>query len=175
MSPMESALWSVAFFLVVLWATTGLTLVHLGVLAARFVKRRLGPARAKRKETEAEPSGPVPTLTFVVPVYNDALTVGATVESLLRQTVRPDRILVVDDGSTDQTPQVLARFAGRGVDVLTMPKNGGKTRAIEAALAQVDTDLVAITDADSVVRHDYVKRVLRDFQRDPELAAVGGA
>lgn len=159
--------------LVVLWATTGLTFIHLGVLAWRWGKRRLTPRKALAAGVPARPS-PDLTLTYVVPVYNDAMTVGATVESLLRQSVKPNRILVVDDGSTDGTFAALEGFQARGIEIMRLPKNVGKTHALDEALRTVHTDLIAITDADSIVHVDYVKEVLESF-RDPELAAVGGA
>ncbi|MFA5861083.1 MAG: glycosyltransferase [Candidatus Thermoplasmatota archaeon] len=165
----------VAIFLLILWATTGLTIVHLGVLAWRFVSRHF----ARKRPREAPDTGAVdfaacPTITFVVPVFNDALTVGATIESILRQTMPVDRVLVIDDGSTDGTPAVLENYRSRGVTIVRLATNGGKTRALDAALAHVDTDLVAITDADSVVDENYVQEITRDFA-DPDLAAVGGA
>lgn len=163
-------------FLLILWATTGLTIIHLAVLAyripARLVKR-LAP-RGVPTPPPAERPAPDLSLTFVVPVYNEELTVGPCVESILRQSVRPQAIIVVDDGSTDGTMRVLERYRAQGVIVLQMPKNGGKTRAIEMALVHVATDLVAITDGDSIVHCDYVRNILESF-RDPEVVAAGGA
>lgn len=165
----------VVWFIVIVWVTTGLSVIHVGVLAARTLTgwRR----RGARAEPRAEPRAKRrkrPTLTFVIAVYNDEKTIAPAVESILRQSVRPDCVLVVDDGSTDGTPRVLAGLRSRGVDVLTLGKNVGKSHALDAALKEVDTDLVAITDADSIVHVDYVKEVLRSFE-DPEMAAVGGA
>ena len=160
-------------FLLVLWATTGLTLIHLAVIGGRSVRNLF--ARKKSPFAAPDPGKrPDLTLTFVVPVYNDGMTVGPTIESLLRQSVKPDRILVVNDGSTDGTRDVLESFRSQGVDVLHLQKNGGKTRALEEALRHVATDLVAITDADSIVHHDYVKEIAHSFA-DPRVAAAGGA
>lgn len=163
----------VVLFLLVLWATTGLTFIHLGVLGVRFVARRFRRREVASFDPEA---GALPdlSLTFVVPVYNDGMTVGPTIESILRQSVRPQRVLVVNDGSTDDTASVLETFRARGVDVVHLERNMGKTHALDAALKLIDTDLVAITDADSIVHVDYVKEVLGSF-RDRELVAVGGA
>lgn len=160
-------------FLLVLWATTGLTLVHLGVIGGRTLRNLFRPRPGPR--TAPDPaSRPRLTLTFMVPVYNDGITVGPTIESLLRQSVRPDRILVVNDGSTDATREVLDGFRDKGVDVLHLERNVGKTRALESGLRHVTTDLVAITDADSIVHVDYVKEIAHSFA-DPKVAAAGGA
>lgn len=162
-----------AVLLLVLWATTGLTFIHLVVIGARTLRRAFGPRRAS-PSPEADAPRPDLSLTFVVPVYNDGLTVGPCIESLLSQSVKPDRILVVNDGSTDDTRRVLDGYLDRGVTVLHLETNRGKSRAIEEALRHVDTDLVAVTDADSIVDHDYVKHIASSFA-DPEVVAAGGA
>lgn len=164
-------------FLLILWATTGLTIIHLAVLALRGPGRLARRLLARRQPPAAPASdAPLPnlSLTFVVPVYNEELTVGPCVESILRQSVRPKSIIVVNDGSTDRTLAALEPYRDQGVLVLTTPRNAGKTRALEHALQYATTDLVAITDADSIVHTDYVKNILESF-RDPEVVAVGGA
>lgn len=157
--------------LIFFWATTGLTVIHLAVLGWRWLR-----GRSPKQRRTAAPKGPLPdlSLTFVVPVYNDGMTVGPTIESVLRQSVAPKRILVVNDGSTDDTAEVLETFCARGVEILHLEKNVGKVRALDAALKTIDTDLIAITDADSIVHVDYVKEMLESF-RDPEIVGVGGA
>lgn len=166
----------VVLLILIVWATTGLTIIHLAVLGGRLVMKPFKKRRATRANVAGPADGPVPdlSLTFVVPVYNDGMTVGPTIESILRQSVRPQRVLVVNDGSTDDTAEVLEGFRSKGVDVLHLPQNVGKTRALDIALRSIETDLVAITDADSIVHHDYVREVLLSF-RDPKLDAVGGA
>lgn len=170
MVPVPVATGDIVLALLILWATTGLTFIHLGVLAVRAGSRRFR-RRAPSQETEelADLS-----LTFIVPVYNDALTVGQTLESILRQSVPPERIIVVNDGSTDGTRDVLGGFTSRGVDIIDLPKNLGKTHALDAALRLVSTDLVAITDADSIVHQDYIKHMRQSFG-NAEIVAVGGA
>ena len=66
-------------------------------------------------------------VSVVVPVYNGGLTIRATVERLLAQTLRPHQIIVVDDGSTDHTAEVLGEFGGR-ITVLRK-SNGGPASA----------------------------------------------
>lgn len=169
-------IYQVVLFLLIVWATTGLTIIHLGVLGYRMVEKVVRPTRRVPAAPAQQPAGGDPpplSLTFLVPVYNDGMTVGTTIESLLRQSVRPTRIVVVNDGSTDDTPQVIERYRDEGVELLHLEQNVGKSRALDIALRQVDTDLVAITDADSVVDVDYTRHMLESF-RDPEMCAVGG-
>lgn len=151
-------------------ATTGLLLFHAAVLGWRTLRRR----RASGPPAREEARGREPTLAFLVPVYNDELTIGPCIESILGQTRTPHEIVVVDDGSTDGSAAIVASYQERGVRLLRLPRNMGKARAIEEGLRGVTSDLVAITDADSLVDAGYVEGILPDFD-DPRVAAVAGS
>ncbi|MCK7625551.1 glycosyltransferase family 2 protein [Streptomyces sp. RS10V-4] len=111
------------------------------------------------------------TVTVIVPAHNEEEGLPATLESLARQTVRPDRILVVDDASTDRTGEVAA---AHGATVLRPPRNlGSKARAQNHALPRCTTDLVLAVDADTVLAPDYLERVLPAFD-DPAVAVAAG-
>jgi glycosyltransferase involved in cell wall biosynthesis len=96
-------------------------------------------------------SGHPERLSIIVPVYNEARTVRAVIDRLLTIDLPvPREILVVDDGSTDGTGDVLdgAAAEGLGVTVIRMPRNGGKGSAIREGLARATGTIVAIQDAD---------------------------
>ena len=96
-------------------------------------------------------SGRPERLSIIVPVYNEARTVRAVIDRLLTIDLPvPREILVVDDGSTDGTGDVLDKAAGEGlaVTVIRMSQNGGKGTAIRAGLARATGTIVAIQDAD---------------------------
>ena len=94
----------------------------------------------------------------IVPTYNRAALVRQTVDSILAQTRRPDQIIVVDDGSTDETPAVLAAFGG-GIEVLRVP-NGGTVRARIAGLQAARHEWIAFCDDDDLWRPEHVARHL---------------
>jgi glycosyltransferase involved in cell wall biosynthesis len=90
-------------------------------------------------------------LSIIVPVFNEATTVRAVIDRLLTIDLPvPREILIIDDGSTDGTGEVLDTAAREGlaVIVIRMPKNGGKGSAIRAGLARATGTIVAIQDAD---------------------------
>jgi glycosyltransferase involved in cell wall biosynthesis len=96
-------------------------------------------------------SGSAERLSIIVPVFNEAGTVRAVIDRLLAIDLPvPREILVVDDGSTDGTGDVLDRTTadGLGVTVIRMPQNGGKGTAICAGLSRATGTIVAIQDAD---------------------------
>jgi glycosyltransferase involved in cell wall biosynthesis len=99
-------------------------------------------------------------LGVVVPLYNKADSVARTVEALLEQSVKPARIVVVDDGSTDASADQLRRFA-RHI-TLRSQANAGPSAARNAGLAELHTEWVAIADADNVWQPGRVEH-LRDF------------
>jgi hypothetical protein len=72
------------------------------------------------------------TCTVIVPTYNRAQYIGEAIRSLLAQTRKPDQIIVVNDGSTDDTLSVLDHYAGR-IEIISKV-NGGKATAINMAI-----------------------------------------
>jgi len=110
-------------------------------------------------------------VTVIIPAYNEESTLGATIRSLLQQTVRPDLIVVVDDCSTDATAKVARSL---GVTVIRPPRNtGSKAGAQTFALASVTTPLVMALDADTELAPDALERLLPALD-DPRVAAVCG-
>jgi cellulose synthase/poly-beta-1,6-N-acetylglucosamine synthase-like glycosyltransferase len=110
-------------------------------------------------------------LTVIVPAYNEEGCIGLTLRSLLRQVRQPKEIIVVDDFSSDDTGKVASSY---GVRVVRPPANtGSKAGAQNFALQYVTTSLVMVTDADTSLAPDAIKKLLEAFQ-EPEVAAACG-
>ena len=111
------------------------------------------------------------TLTVVIPAHNEERDLGNTLASLLRQTVAPDRIIVVDDGSTDRTSEIAA---GYPVEVVRneVPL-GNKARVVNYVAPSIDTDLIINIDADTILADDYIELVKVPFA-DPKVAIAAG-
>ncbi len=111
------------------------------------------------------------TVTVIVPAHNEEAGLPATLESVLRQTVPADEVIVVDDGSADRTGEV-AR--SHGVTVLSPPRHlGSKDKAQNHALPHCTTDLVVAVDADTVLAPDYLEKILPAFA-DPAVVVAAG-
>ena len=107
-------------------------------------------------------------VSIIVPTYNRAAVLGQTIDSLLRQTVPASQIIVVDDGSTDGTPEVVARYCSQ-VQYLHRP-NGGKPAALNTALPLVTGTYTWIVDDDDVACADAVERFAAALMDHPQCA-----
>jgi glycosyltransferase involved in cell wall biosynthesis len=108
--------------------------------------------------------------TVVIPAYNAAATIRPAIESVLRQTLLPEEIVVVNDGSTDETAAVAVAIEGP-VTVIRQP-NAGPGAATTAGLGRVRTPFVAMLDADDLWLPAKAARQLARFAEDPGLAGV---
>lgn len=110
-------------------------------------------------------------LTVIIPAFNEGKAVGETVRSVLGQTTPPARVIVIDDGSTDDTGEV-ARKAG--AEVVNPGKNtGSKAGAQNFALKTVETKYTMAIDADTTLAPDALEKLLDPLQ-DEEVAAACG-
>jgi glycosyltransferase involved in cell wall biosynthesis len=100
-----------------------------------------------------------PTCSIIITVYNCGAHVGAAIESALTQSYQPIEVIVVNDGSTDDTAEVLARFGNR-IAVITQP-NRGQLSAANAGFARSSGDLVCFLDADDLLDPDTIERICR--------------
>lgn len=114
-----------------------------------------------------------PLVSVLIDTYNHQDFVERAILSVLEQDLaRSDlEIIVVDDGSTDGTAEVVQKWAHE-VRLLRKP-NGGQASAFNAAVAQCHGELVAFLDGDDWWRPDKLRLVLEEFEKDPELGTVG--
>lgn len=129
------------------------------------------PARASRA-LAASPKTPM--VSMVVPCYNEAATVAGTADSLLALDYPKDklRVVLVDDGSTDATPEAMARFASHPQVTVIRQENRGKHAALNAGIAASgDAEIVGCLDADSFVEPSALREMIGRFD-DPKVGAV---
>jgi cellulose synthase/poly-beta-1,6-N-acetylglucosamine synthase-like glycosyltransferase len=115
-----------------------------------------------------------PLVSMVVPCYNEAATVGGTADSLLALDYPADKlkVILVDDGSTDDTKAVMARFAAHPQVTVISQENGGKHAALNAGIAASgDAEIIGCLDADSFVEPSALREMIGRFD-DPKVGAV---
>ncbi|MCM3874666.1 MAG: glycosyltransferase [Pyrinomonadaceae bacterium] len=111
------------------------------------------------------------TISVVVPVYNGGKTIRATIEHLLRQSFQPHEIIVVDDGSTDETANILKSFGSR---IKSLAKtNGGPASARNAGILLSTGTLVAFTDSDCFPDENWLQEIVKGFH-SLKIGGVGG-
>ncbi len=115
-----------------------------------------------------------PAVTIIVPCWNEETTVYNTVLSLLNLNYPKDKlnIFLVDDGSTDNTWDVLNKFSEYSNIQLFKKENGGKYTALNLGLENTKTDFLGCLDADSYVHPEALVRIMTYFEEDNTVMAV---
>ena len=115
-----------------------------------------------------------PSTTIIVPCFNEERTVVKTIRSLLSLDYPKYKlnIVIVDDGSTDNTWNVVKRFGKYPQIKLLQKPNGGKHTALNYALANIETELVGCLDADSFVEKYTLKKIVKYFEESDVMAVT---
>jgi glycosyltransferase involved in cell wall biosynthesis len=125
----------------------------------------------------------LPTYVLITPVYNEEKFIGRMIESIASQTVLPSHWIIVDDGSTDGTPEIIRSYAKRlgFIELICLSKQSsrkpGGESAIEQALKFAEAypyDFLARFDGDLEFLPDYIEKILDKFSGDSRLGIAGG-
>jgi cellulose synthase/poly-beta-1,6-N-acetylglucosamine synthase-like glycosyltransferase/peptidoglycan/xylan/chitin deacetylase (PgdA/CDA1 family) len=156
------------------WALVASGLVTV-VRAALVIGAAVRHGRESRRKQLASSALGVPAITepvtVIVPAYNEAAGIEAAVRSIAAST-HPVEIIVVDDGSTDGTGDIVEALDLAGV-TLIRKENGGKPSALNAGLHAASHDLVVMVDGDTVFEPETVRALVQPFA-DPQVGAVSG-
>lgn len=114
-----------------------------------------------------------PSVTIIVPIFNEEKTVAKTVLSLLDLNYPKDKlsIMVVDDGSKDNTWEIVQQFKDNPQVLLHKKENGGKYTALNYAIEHSTSEFIGCLDADSFVDREALNHIMTMFD-DPQVAAV---
>ncbi|MFI7427883.1 glycosyltransferase [Micromonospora sp. NPDC049836] len=155
----------------------GLTLLFVGVgilvLARTLPLLLLASRLARRRRAHRWPWGVTSApVSVIVPAYNERAGIVATVRSLVANDHPGVEVIVVDDGSTDGTADLVDALGLPGVRVIRKP-NGGKASALNTGLLYASHDIIVTVDADTVFEPDAIRRLVEPFT-DPRIGAVAG-
>lgn len=127
----------------------------------------------------------LPSYVLITPARNEAQFIRLAIESVVKQTVRPLKWVIVSDGSTDGTDDIVRQYADefQWIELVRMPERlerhfAGKVHAFNAGYSKVmalDYDIIGNLDADISFDETYLETLLRKFTENPRLGVAGTA
>jgi glycosyltransferase involved in cell wall biosynthesis len=114
-----------------------------------------------------------PRVTVLLCAYNAARYLQPAVESILAQTYRDFEFLLIDDASTDETPQRLTSFTDPRIRILRNERNLGLTPSLNRGLREARGELIARQDADDLSTPDRLEKQIAFLDANPSVALVG--
>jgi glycosyltransferase involved in cell wall biosynthesis len=110
------------------------------------------------------------SVSVIIPTYNRAAFIGAAIDSALKQTRMPDEVIVVDDGSNDETQDILSTY-GAPVRVLRQ-RNRGRSAARNTGLRAARGDLILFLDSDDMLAPQCIERCAQILETDASVSVV---
>lgn len=157
--------------LVTLFSVLGFTCFAVGLLTLAYYPLALAHAFRRRRPPVFRESPP--SVSVIVPAYNEEKVIGRCVESILASRYPRLELILVDDGSTDHTLEIMRRYQHLpNVIVITKP-NGGKASALNTGLTQAKGEVIFFVDADGVFTPRTIPEMLAGFD-SPRVGAVCG-
>ena len=150
--------------------------VHCASVTLRDAAIGRGTDHVRREDqTSLTATPPAPLVSIITPTYNHALYIGRCLESVLAQTEPRWEQIVVDDGSTDGTAEIVKHFADARIRYVAQPHRGisGLGDAYNLALDLARGEFVAILEGDDFWPQDKLERQLPEFE-DPEVVLSWG-
>jgi cellulose synthase/poly-beta-1,6-N-acetylglucosamine synthase-like glycosyltransferase/peptidoglycan/xylan/chitin deacetylase (PgdA/CDA1 family)/spore germination protein YaaH len=176
----QAAVDSIAFFLISFFNHFVIGVFFVGdiLMSARLIIIGLFATIDRfRKRKNFATEDYMPKVAVLIPAYNEEKVIVRTIRSVMMSTYKNIRIIVIDDGSKDRTSEVAreaypADLASGRLTVLTKP-NGGKADALNYALDRMDEEIYIGIDADGVIAHDAITKMVCHFA-NPKIGAVAG-
>jgi cellulose synthase/poly-beta-1,6-N-acetylglucosamine synthase-like glycosyltransferase/spore germination protein YaaH/peptidoglycan/xylan/chitin deacetylase (PgdA/CDA1 family) len=125
-----------------------------------------------RERHEAFDASYRPSVSVVIAAFNEETVIANTIRAVLANGYQPLEIVVVDDGSSDDTSGQVREHFGDTLTLLVQP-NGGKASALNLGIAVATGEIIIALDADTVFAHDTIEKLVRHFA-NPLVGAVAG-
>ncbi len=124
------------------------------------------------------------TYILITPAHNEDTFIEKTIESVTKQTILPEKWIIVDDGSTDRTSEIVKSYMGKYdfLELLKLERDrirnfSSKVRAFNKGFEKVknlEFDFIGNLDADITFEPDYFESILKEFELNPKLGIAGG-
>ncbi len=137
----------------------------IGHKAAKSIRQLINSSRHRRKG---------PTVSVLVKTYNHARYIDKTIESILDQSFQDFEIIVTDDGSTDNTREVLGRFKDPRIKIEALETNRGVSVAMNETIARANGRYLAILNSDDWALPDRLSRQVEFLDRHPDKGLLFG-
>lgn len=111
-------------------------------------------------------------VTVVMPVYNREKYIETAITGNLKQTLKNWKMLIIDDGSTDRTPDIIGKFKSKKIKHVRLQKNQGTGKALQIALTMIDTPYFVIVDSDDWIEPHTLEVLLREIEKQPEKVSL---
>ena len=121
---------------------------------------------------------------IIIPAYNEEAFMSLTLQSLVEQTILPAKVVVVNDNSTDKTPEIVSEFASKYPFITLVNKKsdaihlpGSKViQAFHEGEKHIDDnyDIIVKVDADLIFPNNYFETIIKHFQSDEKIGMAGG-
>ncbi len=117
----------------------------------------------------------LPTVSLIIAAFNEEKVIADKLNNALGLDYPKDRlnIVVASDGSTDSTNDIVASFKNQGVSLFVVEPRGGKTRALNQVIPQTQSEILLLSDANTMFDSDAIKKLMRHFV-DPSVGGVSG-
>lgn len=113
------------------------------------------------------------TVSVVIPCYNQGDYIEETVESVLGQTYSAIEIIIVNDGSTDHSHDIIQNILRKNPEIkYILLENGGVSRARNKGIEKASGKYILPLDADDLIERDYISLAMDEFSADPQLMVV---
>jgi cellulose synthase/poly-beta-1,6-N-acetylglucosamine synthase-like glycosyltransferase/peptidoglycan/xylan/chitin deacetylase (PgdA/CDA1 family) len=151
------------------WLLLLLAILALARTVLLFVFARRHATAVRRR---APDNGWIPMVSVIVPAYNEAVGIAATVRSVALGDYPYVEVIVVDDGSTDGTAEIVQGLGLANVSVIRQ-RNAGKAVALNTGLGAARYDVIVMVDADTIFAPNTIRRLVQPL-RDERIGAVSG-
>lgn len=111
-------------------------------------------------------------VTVVIPVYNREKYIETAITSVLKQTLKTWKMLIIDDASTDHTPDIIQKFKSKKIKYVRLPKNQGTGKTLQAALEMIDTPYFVIVDSDDWIEPQTLEVLLKVMEKQPPTTSL---